>query len=399
MQHPAATTGPRAPGGRRGPEALRRRGAPARCASGGDPLHDHRRGRRGARRGPAAADPGRDRRARPLGSGADRVHVRDHRRAASSASLAALPPRSAHPGRALARRRRRRTRLVHDRDRLVEVGPQRVRRAMALRRGGVDRRPALRSRSTPRPDRERGRQRPLPGTDRVPGPCEAGRATATAVAAANGLGRGGAQSGSDRGLVRGHRARDLRRLRPDRDRAPGGQPWRRRDPRRLDGNGAARHRAAGRGRRARGPSRELPDILFALPRWRAVQRRVVADGGRGARGPGRLSVVRGPRRRPDHVGRLPDRPVRGRVGAAHPPRCRRGRRGRRPGRGARIGRPGDRRPARWRALGAARPGAAGARQDDKYPRVVEFADELPKTASGKIKRAELRAGQARSPAS
>jgi acyl-coenzyme A synthetase/AMP-(fatty) acid ligase len=28
----------------------------------------------------------------------------------------------------------------------------------------------------------------------------------------------------------------------------------------------------------------------------------------------------------------------------------------------------------------------------KYPRIVEFADSLPKTASGKIKRAELRAG-------
>ena len=28
----------------------------------------------------------------------------------------------------------------------------------------------------------------------------------------------------------------------------------------------------------------------------------------------------------------------------------------------------------------------------KYPRVVEFARELPKTSSGKIKRAELRAG-------
>jgi acyl-coenzyme A synthetase/AMP-(fatty) acid ligase len=28
----------------------------------------------------------------------------------------------------------------------------------------------------------------------------------------------------------------------------------------------------------------------------------------------------------------------------------------------------------------------------KYPRIVEFVDELPKTASGKIKRAELRAG-------
>ncbi|MBN1529908.1 MAG: acyl--CoA ligase, partial [Thermoleophilaceae bacterium] len=28
----------------------------------------------------------------------------------------------------------------------------------------------------------------------------------------------------------------------------------------------------------------------------------------------------------------------------------------------------------------------------KYPRIVEFADSLPKTASGKIKRAELRGG-------
>ena len=30
----------------------------------------------------------------------------------------------------------------------------------------------------------------------------------------------------------------------------------------------------------------------------------------------------------------------------------------------------------------------------KFPRIVEFADELPKTASGKIKRAELRAAGA-----
>ena len=28
----------------------------------------------------------------------------------------------------------------------------------------------------------------------------------------------------------------------------------------------------------------------------------------------------------------------------------------------------------------------------KYPRIVDFADELPKTASGKVKRAELRGG-------
>jgi acyl-coenzyme A synthetase/AMP-(fatty) acid ligase len=27
----------------------------------------------------------------------------------------------------------------------------------------------------------------------------------------------------------------------------------------------------------------------------------------------------------------------------------------------------------------------------KYPRIVDFADHLPKTASGKVKRAELRA--------
>jgi len=31
----------------------------------------------------------------------------------------------------------------------------------------------------------------------------------------------------------------------------------------------------------------------------------------------------------------------------------------------------------------------------KFPRIVEFADELPKTASGKIKRAELRAAGTR----
>ncbi|HKH22645.1 MAG TPA: AMP-dependent synthetase, partial [Solirubrobacterales bacterium] len=28
----------------------------------------------------------------------------------------------------------------------------------------------------------------------------------------------------------------------------------------------------------------------------------------------------------------------------------------------------------------------------KYPRIVEFADQLPKTSSGKIRRAELRSG-------
>ena len=40
------------------------------------------------------------------------------------------------------------------------------------------------------------------------------------------------------------------------------------------------------------------------------------------------------------------------------------------------------------------PGASGARRAEtapyKYPRIVDFAESLPKTASGKIKRAELR---------
>ena len=84
-------------------------------------------------------------------------------------------------------------------------------------------------------------------------------------------------------------------------------------------------------------------------------------------------------------------------GARLPPGGRRGRGGRGPGRGAGLGGSRDRRAARRRALRRARPRAPGARQavtaPYKYPRIVEFADELPKTSSGKIKRAELRSGR------
>ena len=52
-------------------------------------------------------------------------------------------------------------------------------------------------------------------------------------------------------------------------------------------------------------------------------------------GRGRLPVLRGPRRRRDHLGGLPHRPVRGRVRARLPPRGRRGGRGRGARRGAR----------------------------------------------------------------
>ena len=80
-----------------------------------------------------------------------------------------------------------------------------------------------------------------------------------------------------------------------------------------------------------------------LPRRRAVRRRVVVDRRRGRRRRGRLPLVPGPQRRPDRLRRLPDRTVRGRVGAAHPPGGRRGGRGRRPRPGTGLDRPGDRR--------------------------------------------------------
>ena len=114
------------------------------------------------------------------------------------------------------------------------------------------------------------------------------------------------------------------------------------------------------------------------------------------RGRRRLPLLRGPHRRRDHLRRLPDRPVRGRVGARRAPRGRRGRGRRGPRRRARRGRARGRRPARRPTT----PSDALARelQDHvkaqtapyKYPRIVDFADELPKTASGKVRRAALR---------
>ena len=50
-----------------------------------------------------------------------------------------------------------------------------------------------------------------------------------------------------------------------------------------------------------------------------LRRRVVPHQGRRRAGRGRLRLVRGPRRRRDHLGRLPDRPVRGRVGLPRAP--------------------------------------------------------------------------------
>ena len=75
----------------------------------------------------------------------------------------ALPLRAARPGRALARARARRPRVVHGRERLVEVGAQRVHRALAARRRRAAARRALRPARAARAPRPRAGQRAVHG--------------------------------------------------------------------------------------------------------------------------------------------------------------------------------------------------------------------------------------------
>ena len=124
--------------------------------------------------------------------------------------------------------------------------------------------------------------------------------------------------------------------------------------------------------------------------------------GRRAHGRGRLRLVRGPRRRRDHLGRLPDRPVRGRVGLPRAPG--RGRGGRRcvAGRAPREHRQGVRASSR-----------EGYEPTDETARAIQehvrdaaspptttrdgssSSSSLPKTLTGKIRRIELREAEAR----
>ena len=114
--------------------------------------------------------------------------------------------------------RARRPRLVHGRRGLVEVGPQRVHRALAARRGGAPARRALRPARAPGADRARARRRALHGADRVPRDRQARDAHAAAVTARRRRRRRGAQPRGPERLARGDRPLDPRRLRPDRDR-------------------------------------------------------------------------------------------------------------------------------------------------------------------------------------
>ena len=90
--------------------------------------------------------------------------------------------------------------LVHGRLRLVQVGPQRVHRAVAARRGGAAARRALRPARAAGAARARACRRPLHGADRVPRDRQARRAARRARPA------------RPRGRRRGARSRRARRL-------------------------------------------------------------------------------------------------------------------------------------------------------------------------------------------
>ena len=146
------------------------------------------------------------------------------------------------------------------------------------------------------------------------------RATAQAAArpALSGRRRRGAQPGGDRApSLEADRARDPRRLRPDRDRPADGQPARRARPPGLDGPPAARRRSRVTTASSCCADPATDPTFFVGPRGgdARADRRAVAHRRPGHPGRRRLPVLRGALRRRDHLRRVPDRPVRGRVGA------------------------------------------------------------------------------------
>ncbi len=389
---------PRASGRRREPDALRRRRGAAGRAAGRGAGDDPGRGRRGARRGPPAGDAGGDRGDGAGGPGADRLHLRHHRRAARRRPRLPLPVRPAAPGRALVRLAQGRAGLVHDGDRLVEVGPQRLPRPLAdRRRRGHPRRP-LRPGRAARLRRGARRQRPLPGADRVPDAGQARRPAPPPRPAPDGLRRRAARPGDDRRLPRGHRPRARRRLRPDRDRPRHRQPRRRAGAPGLDGQAAAgdRDAASCEGELA-AARRLLPHLLQPLPRRRALRGRVVADR---RPGPRRRATATSSSRAATTTSSSP--PATGSAPSRSSRRCSPTPPSPRPPRSppptpsaarscAPIVVPRDREPSEE----LARELQEHCKRETapyKFPRIVEFVAELPKTSSGKIKRAQLRQG-------
>ena len=147
------------------------------------------------------------------------------------------------------------------------------------------------------------------------------------------LGGRAAQPRGDQGVPRRVRAHDPRRLRPDREHAARREPPRQRDPPGLDGAADAGPRRRGRStsdgeivpRRRGGRHRAARPSAERCSRATGTQpeetggrvpRRVVRHRRPGDPRRGRLPLVHGPRRRRDPLGRVPDRPVRGRERAA-----------------------------------------------------------------------------------
>ena len=375
---------------------------------GGVECDDARRDRRRARRGPRPGAAGRAGRPRPRGRRADRLHLGDDRRAARRAARPALPARPGGAGPALARRPRRRARLVHrprrgwsKSARNVFLAPWLCGAAALLAEGRFDPGRAARADraraasnvlcQAPTEYRmlaKRGELRPLPSLRRAvsagealdPERDRASGASALGLEIADGYGQTetGHVTGQPRRRAGARRARWAGRCRGSRsDRRS-----------RTAASGELQVRAA-----------SCPTFFSALPRrGRRRPSWSTASGGRPATWSARTATatsVREPRRRPDPLLRLPDRAVRGRVGARSPPRGRRGGGGAGARPRARLGGEGDRRPAR---RASPREELARELQEHvkrttapyKFPRIVEFADELPKTTSGKIRRAELR---------
>ena len=200
-------------------------------------------------------------------------------------------------------------------------------------------------------------------------------------------------------LARGHEPVDPRRLRPDGDRPADGHAARRPGPPRLDGRPAPR-RAARRRRRRRAGRRPRvdPDVLPALPR----------RASRAPDGPWRTGdrVTRDEQGFLHFVGRTDDVIISAgyRIGpfevesalGSHAAVAE----------AAVVGAPDDERGSVVRAVVVLRDGyapsdALAAELQEhvkaltapyKYPRVVDFADALPRTPSGKVRRAALRDG-------
>ena len=315
---------------------------------------------------------------------------------------AALPDRPATPGRALGRGPQGRPRLVHRRAGLVEVDAQRLHRAVAPRRRGPDPRraastpPSASRSSSARASTSSARRRPSTGCSPSAPSCGRSRSLRRMVSAGEPL-----NPEVIRRLPRGDR--DWRSATATGRPRPGAVTGMR-----PDEDDPARDGSMGRPlpgietrvdrRRAPGAAGDRPHLLQPLPR-RASRSR--ASGGRPATTSrededgylwfeGRdddIIITPATGSGPFEVeSALVSHPAVAEAAAVAGAR-----------RGARLGGPGDRRAAPT----ASPPTQLAAELQEhvkrvtapyKYPRIVEFADELPKTPSGKIRRARARGG-------